>query len=41
MKIKIIAEIGPNHNGNIQLAKKLILKRRMRCTFCKIPNLYY
>ena len=28
MKIKIIAEIGPNHNGNIQLAKKLILKAK-------------
>ena len=41
MKIKIIAEIGPNHNGNIQLAKKLILKAKECGRFCKIPNLYY
>ena len=28
-KVKIIAEIGPNHNGNINLAKKLILKAKI------------
>ena len=25
-KIRIIAEIGPNHNGDIQLAKKILKK---------------
>ena len=25
-KVKIIAEIGVNHNGSLELAKKLILK---------------
>ena len=28
MKVKIIAEIGPNHNGKMQLAKKLILEAK-------------
>lgn len=27
-KVKIIAEIGPNHNGNVSLAKKLILSAK-------------
>ena len=25
-KIKIIAEIGPNHNGNLKLAKKMLVQ---------------
>ena len=29
-KVKIIAEIGPNHNGKIHLAKKLI-KEAKKC----------
>lgn len=26
MRTKIIAEIGPNHNGNLDIAKTIILK---------------
>ena len=25
-KVKIIAEIGPNHNGNLKLAKKMLVQ---------------
>ena len=28
MKIKIIAEIGINHNGDIELAKKMISQQK-------------
>ena len=27
-KVTVIAEVGPNHNGNIKLAKKLILESK-------------
>ena len=27
-KVKIIAEIGPNHNGKVSLAKKLVLSAK-------------
>ena len=38
-KIFLVAEIGINHNGSLQLAKKLIIsakKCRFRC--CKISK---
>ena len=39
MKTKIIAEIGINHNGDINLAKKLIdVACVAGCDFCKISK---
>ena len=38
MKIKIIAEIGINHNGDIGLAKKMIERSRGWCWYSKISK---
>ena len=37
-KIKLIAEIGVNHNGKMSIAKKLIKKASMGGRLCKISN---
>ena len=35
-KIKVIAEIGVNHNGKVSLAKKLIKAQRVWSPLCQI-----
>ena len=37
-KINFIAEIGINHLGSIDLAKKIFTRQKIRCYYCKISD---
>ena len=40
-KTIIIAEVGPNHNGKLKLAYKLVdVAKRAGADFCKISNFH-